>query len=134
MVTATVPPKLLRAEEVMVIALLVVPALRESEPGETAREKSGVGLGGEPPQVVRRKMEARAAARPTVLAKVRMGGAKLSSVDCTARRDFRCSRGLPVPTKQAGRLDACGVSSPVCDQSGAGWRACVEFCVSHFLE
>jgi hypothetical protein len=72
MVTATVPPKVLRAEEVMVIALLVVPALRDNEPGETAREKSGAGLGGEPPQVVSRKRVARAATRPSVLATVRM--------------------------------------------------------------
>ena len=37
------PPKELSAVAVTVMALLVAPALRESEPGETAREKSGGG-------------------------------------------------------------------------------------------
>ena len=40
MATETEPLKELSAVEVTVMALLVVPALRESEPGETAREKS----------------------------------------------------------------------------------------------
>ena len=41
MVTETEPLKELGEVVVTVIALLVVPALRESEPGETARVKSG---------------------------------------------------------------------------------------------
>ena len=68
------PLKELSEAAVTVMALLVVPALRESEPGETAREKSGVGLGEEPPQVVRRERVARAATRPSVLARVRISG------------------------------------------------------------
>jgi hypothetical protein len=41
METETEPLNELSAEAVTVMALLVVPALRVSEPGETAREKSG---------------------------------------------------------------------------------------------
>ena len=50
-VTETEPLKELSEEAVIVMALLVVPAVKESEPGEAVREKSGVGLGVEwPPQ------------------------------------------------------------------------------------
>lgn len=42
MFTETEPLKELSAVAVTVMGLLVVPALRDSEPGETAREKSGV--------------------------------------------------------------------------------------------
>jgi hypothetical protein len=71
--TETEPVKELIAVAVTVMALLVAPALRESEPGETAREKSGVGLEEElPPQVVSRRRMVRAARKPSVLAKVRI--------------------------------------------------------------
>ena len=62
----------LSAVTVTEIELLVVPALRATEPGETAREKSGVGLGGELPQVMSREREAKAATSPSALARVRM--------------------------------------------------------------
>jgi hypothetical protein len=83
------PLKELSEAAVTVMALLVVPALRESEPGETAREKSGVGLGEEPPQVVRRERVARAATRPSVLARVRMSGR--SSAGLTVSHDETAS-------------------------------------------
>jgi hypothetical protein len=69
------PLKELSEVAVTVMALLVVPALRESEPGDTAREKSGVGLGGAvPPQVVSREMPIRDAMSPSALGRGRMRG------------------------------------------------------------
>ncbi len=54
MATEMEPVKEFSAEEVMVMELLVVPAVRERVVGEAAREKSGVGLGVElPPQEIR---------------------------------------------------------------------------------
>jgi hypothetical protein len=55
MATEMEPVKPLSAEVVTVIAVLVAPALRASEFGETAREKSGVAFGGELAQDVRRQ-------------------------------------------------------------------------------
>jgi hypothetical protein len=69
------PLKELSEVAVTVMALLVVPALRESEPGDTAREKSGMGLGGAvPPQVVSREMPIRDAMSPSALGRGRMRG------------------------------------------------------------
>jgi hypothetical protein len=72
METVMEPLKELREVAVTVMALLVAPALRESEPGETAREKSGAGLGAEPPQPVSRETAVRAATAKSALARVRM--------------------------------------------------------------
>jgi len=72
METETVPLKEFIGEAVTVMALLVAPALRLSEAGETASVKSGVGFGGELPQVVRSKRAARAATSTSALVRVRM--------------------------------------------------------------
>jgi hypothetical protein len=73
METETDPLKELSEVAETVTASLVAPALRESEPGETAREKSGAGLGGAfPPQVVSTEMTPRDAKSPSVLGRVRM--------------------------------------------------------------
>lgn len=72
MVTETVPVKELTGVAAMVTALLVLPALIEIEPGETAREKSGEGWGGGLPQVVISERAIRAAMIPSTLAKFRM--------------------------------------------------------------
>jgi hypothetical protein len=74
MVTEMEPLKELSEVAVTVMALLVVPALSDSEPGETAREKSGAGLGGELPQVVSSVAAVRAATAHSALARVRMSG------------------------------------------------------------
>jgi hypothetical protein len=95
METEMEPPNELIEVAVTVMALLVVPALRESEPGEMAREKSGVGLGGAlPPQVVSREMAISDAASLSVLAKARMAGRHLSSAHCTATAMVECHRGV----------------------------------------
>jgi hypothetical protein len=83
-VTDTEPLKELSAVAVTVMALLVVPAAKDNEPGETAREKSGAGLGGQLPQVVSSKTNVRAVMSPSALARIRMSGRRLSSIDCTA--------------------------------------------------
>ena len=72
--TAMGPVKELIEVVVTVIALLVVPAWRVIEPGETAREKSGVGFGEELPlHVVSKETAAiRAVTRQSALARVRM--------------------------------------------------------------
>ena len=71
--TETVPVKEFINVAVTVRALLVVPAFRLSEAGETASEKSGVGLGDElPPQEVRSESAVRAAMDPSALARLRM--------------------------------------------------------------
>ena len=73
METETEPVKELSELAATVMALLVVPAWRESEPGDTAREKSGVGFAEELPlQVVSRERVARAATMQSALARVRM--------------------------------------------------------------
>lgn len=84
--TGTEPLNPFIAVIVTVMALLVAPALRESEPGETAREKSGVGLGAElPPQAVTRQMTTRAATSRSALARMRMSGVgQFSNTDCNA--------------------------------------------------
>jgi hypothetical protein len=84
--TETEPLKELSEFALTVTALLVVPALRESEPGETAREKSGAGLGGAfPPQVVSTKMTARDAKSPSVLGIVRIGRGRGSALPTVAQ-------------------------------------------------
>lgn len=73
METETEPLKEFIGVTVTVTALLVVPALRETDPGETAKEKSGVGSGDEwPPQVMRSGRAARAAMDPSAFARLRM--------------------------------------------------------------
>jgi hypothetical protein len=67
------PLKELSEVAVTVMGLLVLPAFRESEPGETARVKSGAGLGGAlPPHVVSRKIAVTDAISPSALGRVRM--------------------------------------------------------------
>lgn len=56
METETEPLKEFSEEAVMVMALLVVPAVKESEAGEAERVKSGVGLGVESPPQERRSV------------------------------------------------------------------------------
>jgi hypothetical protein len=71
--TETEPPKEFIEVAATVMALLVVPALRETEPGETARAKSGVGVGLElPPHIVRSASAASAVMDPIALASLRM--------------------------------------------------------------
>ena len=74
MATETEPLKELSDVRLMVMALLVVPAFSDNEPGETARERSGVGFGGEVPHVVSRKTDATAARRQSALERVRISG------------------------------------------------------------
>lgn len=69
------PVKELSDAAVTVMLLLEVPAMRDREPGDTAREKSGVGFGAElPPQVVSRERAVRATTSRSALAKERMSG------------------------------------------------------------
>ena len=55
METEMLPVKEFSEEAVMVMALLVVPAVNESEAGEAEREKSGEGLGVESPPHERKR-------------------------------------------------------------------------------
>ena len=72
-VTETGPLKEFIGVAVTVMALLVVPALRFSEAGETASEKSGVGWWEElPPQVVRSESAASAAMDTSALVRLPM--------------------------------------------------------------
>jgi hypothetical protein len=73
METEMLPVKELSEEAVMVMALLVAPAVKESEAGEAEREKSGVGLGEEsPPQERRRQMAVSDPRSPSALMGARM--------------------------------------------------------------
>ena len=90
------PLKEFIAVAVTVIALDDAPALREVEVGETAREKSGLGLGGELPHVVSRKSVARAATPTSVLVRVGMARTCFRTIDCTAMTTPRCHRGVIV--------------------------------------
>lgn len=90
--TEMVPLKELSEVAVTVMALLVVPALSVSEPGDTAREKSGAGFGGAlPPQVVSREMAVREARSPSALGRVRIYLRSLSTAECTSTRDMGVS-------------------------------------------
>ena len=97
METEMEPLKELREVAETVMALLVLPALSESEPGETARVKSAAGLGGGLPQVVNAEMAARAAMTQSALARVRMAGYG-GSAGVTVSRPERaeCHRGVIV--------------------------------------
>ena len=75
MATEMEPLKELSAAAVTLMALLVAPAWRDSEPGETAREKSGTGFGVEsPPQEVSRETASKAKTSVSALARLRMSG------------------------------------------------------------
>jgi hypothetical protein len=94
MATETEPAKEFSEEAVRVTALLVAPAVKESEAGEAVREKSGVGLGVElPPQVESSEMAARDATSVSALSEVRMGGRR-SAGSTVSQREPACVIGV----------------------------------------
>lgn len=87
----TEPLKELSDEAVMVTAVLVAPAVKDSEPGAAVREKSGVGFGVElPPHESNREMTVRAGRRRSTLAKECMGtGASKTNSTVSRRKSAR---------------------------------------------
>lgn len=102
-VTETVPAKEFIEVAVTVMALLVVPALRVREAGETASEKSGVGCGDAlPPQVVRTKSAVSAAMDPSALASLRMWGDASASLTVQQWQSILCHRDVIVGFPRGG--------------------------------
>lgn len=99
MVTVIEPEKELIAVAVTVMALLVVPALRVSEPGDKAREKSGAGFGGEFPHVVSRNTAVIVAIRRSALAGVRMSGDGSATLTVPHWRRDKCHCSVTVPNQ-----------------------------------